>query len=100
MQNEEILKEVQDIFIDVLEDDDIVLNYNTNADNITGWDSLNHVVLVVEIEKRFNIKFKLEEIQSFKNIGEICDNIFNKTNNLIENMQDNSSRNKNNMRGS
>ena len=80
MQNEEILKGVQDIFIDVLEDDDIVLNHNTTADDITGWDSLNHVVLVVEIEKKFNIKFKLEEIQSFKNVGEICDSIFNKIN--------------------
>ena len=72
---EEILKGVQDIFIDVLEDDDIVLNYNTTADDIKEWDSLNHVVLIVEIEKKFKFKFKLEEIQSFRNIGEICDNI-------------------------
>ncbi len=81
MQKEEILKGVQDIFIDVLEDADIVLSYNTNADEIEDWDSLNNVVLIVEIEKKFNFKFKLEEIQSFKNIGEICDNIFNKINN-------------------
>lgn len=81
MQKEEIIKEVQDIFIDVLEDDDIVLNYNTTANDIIGWDSLNHIVLIVEIEKEFNFKFKLEEIQSFKNVGEICDSIFNKINN-------------------
>jgi len=81
VQKEEILKGVQDIFIDVLEDDDIVLNYNTTADEITGWDSLNHIVLIVEIEKEFNFKFKLEEIQSFKNVGEICDSIFDKINN-------------------
>jgi len=59
------LKGVQDIFIDVLEDDDIVLNYDTTADDIIEWDSLNHVVIIVEIEKKFNLKFKLEEIQSF-----------------------------------
>jgi len=80
VQKEEILKGVQDVFIDVLEDDNIVLNYNTTADDIMGWDSLNHVVIIVEIEKKFNLKFKLEEIQSFKNIGEICDIIFNKVN--------------------
>jgi len=73
VQKEEILKKVQDIFIDVLEDDNIVLRYNTTADDIEGWDSLNHIVLIVEIEKEFNFKFKLEEIQSFKNIGEMCD---------------------------
>jgi len=81
LQKEEIVKMVQDIFIDVLEDDNIVLSYNTTADDITGWDSLNHIVLIVEIEKEFNFKFKLEEIQSFKNVGEICDSIFDKINN-------------------
>jgi len=72
VQVEEILKGVQDIFIDVLEDDDIVLNYNTT--------SLNNILLIVEIEKKFKLKFKLEEIHSFKNVGEMCDYIFNKVN--------------------
>ena len=80
MQKEEILKGVQDIFIDVLEDDDIVLNYNTTADDIEDWDSLNNILLIVEIEKKFKLKFKLEEIHSFKNVGEMCDYIFNKVN--------------------
>ena len=75
MSKEEILKKVQDIFIDVLEDEDIKLSYNTTSDDIESWDSLNHIVLIVEIEKEFNFKFKLEEIQSFKNIGKMCDNI-------------------------
>lgn len=75
MSKEEILKKVQDIFIDVLEDEDIKLSYNTTSDDIEGWDSLNNIVLILEIEKEFNFKFKLEEIQSFKNIGEVCDNI-------------------------
>jgi len=75
VSKEEILKKVQDIFIDVLEDEDIKLSYNTTSDDIESWDSLNHIVLIVEIEKEFNFKFKLEEIQSFKNIGKMCDNI-------------------------
>jgi len=80
VQKEEIIKAVQDVFIDVLEDDDIVLNYNTTADDIEDWDSLNNIVLIVEIEKKFKLKFKLEEIHSFKNVGEMCDYIFNKVN--------------------
>jgi len=78
VQKEEIIKAVQDVFIDVLEDDDIVLNYNTTADDIEDWDSLNNILLIVEIEKKFKLKFKLEEIHSFKNVGEMCDYIFNK----------------------
>lgn len=80
MQKEEIIKAVQGVFIDVLEDDDIVLNYNTTADDIEDWDSLNNILLIVEIEKKFKLKFKLEEIHSFKNVGEMCDYIFNKVN--------------------
>ena len=80
MQKEEIIKAVQDVFIDVLEDDDIVLNYNTTADDIEDWDSLNNILLIVEIEKKFKLKFKLEEIHSFKNVGEMCDSIFDKIN--------------------
>jgi len=70
---EEVLKKVQDIFMDVLEDEDIELGYNTTSDDIEGWDSLNHIVLIVEIEKEFNFKFKLEKIQNFKNIDEMCE---------------------------
>lgn len=80
MQKEEIIKAVQDVFIDVLEDDDIVLSYNTTADDIEDWDSLNNILLIVDIEKKFKLKFKLEEIHSFKNVGEMCDYIFNKVN--------------------
>jgi acyl carrier protein len=80
VQKEEVLKGVQEIFIDVLEDDDIVLNYHTTADDIKDWDSLNNILLIVEIEKKFKLKFKLEEIHSFKNVGEMCDYIFNKVN--------------------
>jgi len=80
VQKEEIIKAVQDVFIDVLEDDDIVLNYSTTADDIEDWDSLNNILLIVEIEKKFKLKFKLEEIHSFKNVGEMCGYIFNKVN--------------------
>ena len=53
----------------------IVLNYNTTPDYIEGWDSLSNIILILEIEKEFDIKFKLEEIQSYKKIGRVCDNI-------------------------
>ena len=68
-----ILKKLQDIFKDLLEDEDIELSYKTTSNDIEGWDSINHIILIVEIEKKFNFKFKLEEMRSFKNIGELCD---------------------------
>jgi len=73
MDKGEILKKLQDIFKDLLEDEDIVFSYKTTSNDIEGWDSINHILLIVEIEKEFNFKFKLEEMRSFKNIGELCD---------------------------
>lgn len=85
MQNinsfEGVLARVQEIFRDVLEDDGIILQYETTANNIPEWDSLNHIALVVNIEKQFKIQFTAKEIQDFKNVGEMCEGIFEKIKN-------------------
>jgi acyl carrier protein len=77
---EEVLIKVQVIFRDVLEDDDIELTYDINSSDIPEWDSLNHISLVVTIEKEFQIQFIASEIQSFLNVGEMCDAIVLKVN--------------------
>ena len=78
MNVDEVIKQVNDIFIDVLDDEDIVLSRETTANDIEEWDSLNHIQLVVAIEKHFKIKFTSSEIQSFKDVGEMCDVIATK----------------------
>ena len=75
METVEIIKQVNEIFKSVLESDDIEINNETTSDDIEEWDSLNHIILVVEIEKHFGIKFTANEIVSFKNVGEMCDAI-------------------------
>jgi len=74
-QLNEVLGTVNEIFIDVLENDSIVVQYETTADDIEEWDSLNHIALVVAIEKKFGIQFTAKEIQDFKNVGEMCEGI-------------------------
>ena len=78
MNVDEVIKQVNDIFIDVLDDDDIVLSRETTANDIEEWDSLNHIQLVVAIEKHFKIKFTSSEIQNFKDVGEMCEVIATK----------------------
>ena len=39
MNKQQILEEITDIFKDVLDDDSIVLNFETNSDNVDDWDS-------------------------------------------------------------
>ncbi len=68
----EILKEVNNIFNEILDDEDVVLTNETTGDDIEEWDSLNNIQIVVAIEKHFEIRFTAPEIQGFKNVGEMC----------------------------
>lgn len=78
MNKAEVLKSLNEVFIDILDNDDIVLSENSTANDVEEWDSLTHIQLVVAIEKRFKIRFDSAEIQKWKNIGELCDSIIAK----------------------
>ena len=71
----EILKEVNNIFIEMLDNDSIVLHNETTANDIEEWDSLTHIQLIVAIEKYFKIRFASKEIQKFRNVGDMCEAI-------------------------
>lgn len=73
MEKSEILKRIQSIFQDVLDNEDIELNAETTAEDIEEWDSLSHIQLIVAIEKEFKIKFTSKEILSWKNVGEMIE---------------------------
>lgn len=75
MEKSEILSKVQDVFRDVLDDEGIVIERETTANDVEDWDSLTHVQLVVGIEKAFGLKFTSLEIISWKNVGEMVDSI-------------------------
>lgn len=78
MGRTEILNEVQDIFRDILDNEEIELTDTTTADDIDEWDSLTHIQLIVAIEKYFKIKFTSKEILSWNNVGEMIDCIASK----------------------
>ncbi|NCQ17086.1 MAG: acyl carrier protein [Ignavibacteria bacterium CG_4_8_14_3_um_filter_37_9] len=47
------------------------LQDETVASQVPGWDSLNHINIILAIEKGFNVKFKGLEILKAKNIGDL-----------------------------
>ena len=67
------LQELTKIFIEVFGDESIVLDYETSVSDIDTWDSLNNMHLIVAIEDFYKIRFELKEIQSLKNVGELCE---------------------------
>ena len=79
MTRNQTLSDLNKIFIETLDNEDIIIKETTQAVDIDEWDSLMHVLLVDEIEKHFEIRFKASEIQNWKNVGEIIDSIYNES---------------------
>ncbi len=71
MKNEQIYKELDEIFQDVFDDENIHVTEKTTAADIEDWDSLEHINLVVAIENHFGIKFNMSEVTTMKNVGEM-----------------------------
>ena len=78
MNQEEVLEAIQTIFNKVFERDDIVVTREISAKDVDEWDSLAQIDLVVSMEKKFGIKFSLDELIEFQNVGEAVDFIVNK----------------------
>ena len=73
MDREEILKQLALIFGEVLKQPGLKIDYNMSADDIDGWDSLSNMTIISEIEKKWNVHFKLRDIVRMKNIGDMID---------------------------
>ena len=75
MERKEIFSKLNDIFIDVLDLDEVELTDETSANDIEEWDSLSHIQLIVAIEKAFKIKFTSLEIMKWRNVGEMVNSM-------------------------
>lgn len=78
MDTKEIMNELQVIFREIFDDENLILTPETNANDIEDWDSLSQIRLVVAIEKKFAMKFSYEELQGLKNVGEMSEVIVKK----------------------
>lgn len=78
MERKDILSQINEIFIDTLDNEEVVIEETTQATDVDEWDSLTHIMLVVAIEKHFKIKFTSKEIQSWNNVGEMLNCIQDK----------------------
>ncbi len=68
---EEILSKLNAIFQDILDNDELQLSLETTAQDVENWDSLNHVRLMLTVERKFSVKFSAAEIGRLKNVGDL-----------------------------
>ena len=70
MNRAEILSKVAASIASILDQPNLVVTMRTTAEDIEGWDSFNHVNIVVAIESQFGIKFKPAEVEELRAVGE------------------------------
>ena len=78
MSREEIYEQLNEVFRDVFDDEEIMVNDATTADDIEDWDSLEHINLVAAVEQEFGMKFTMGQVVTMKNVGEMVDIILQK----------------------
>jgi acyl carrier protein len=71
MGDQEILELLTRVLRDLLMDDSITLTMATRREDVRNWDSLAYINFIVGVEIELGIKFKVADVESFANVGEI-----------------------------
>jgi len=71
MTRADIFSELTPVFRDVFNEPGLILTEDLTANDVDNWDSLSHMVMITEVEQRFNIKFKLRDINKMRNVGDL-----------------------------
>jgi acyl carrier protein len=66
-----ITQELKNVILKELNLDEYNLQDETTAPEVPGWDSLNHVNIILAVEKNFNVRFKSYEVLKLKNVGDL-----------------------------
>lgn len=69
----EIQQRLNKVFREVFDDDSLEIFDEMTAKDITDWDSLTHIILVVAVEKEFNVRLNAAEVGNLKNVGGMLD---------------------------
>ncbi|MBO7473529.1 MAG: acyl carrier protein [Ruminococcus sp.] len=71
MNENEIIPRLNSVFRDIFGDDSISVSANTTSADIEDWDSLAHITLMDAVENEFGLRFKMREVSSMKNVGDM-----------------------------
>ena len=72
MKRAEILAALQEVFDEVFLEP-VELTPELSAADVEEWDSLLQVALLVAVEARFSIRFRVGEVEATSNLGEFAD---------------------------
>ncbi len=69
--NDNVFIKIEGIFRDIFDDEDLVITYGTNAEDIEDWDSLEQINILTAMEREFGVKFKIDDVKDLENVGDM-----------------------------
>lgn len=79
MERDTIIEKLTQVFHKTFDNTELELSDNMTASDVDNWDSLTHMVLIGDVEKEFDIKFKLKELNKMNTVGHLIDIVVRKT---------------------
>jgi acyl carrier protein len=79
MTESNITSKLQEVFRSVFEDKSLEIKPETSAKDVANWDSMNHILLITEIESQFDVSFEMDDLIEMKSVGDIVAAILRKT---------------------
>ena len=65
------LEKISPIFRDVFDNPSLVIDVNSNASTVEGWDSFAHINLIVALEGEFGVNFSTKELGEMQCVGDL-----------------------------
>ncbi|MCA1387991.1 MULTISPECIES: acyl carrier protein [Bradyrhizobium] len=72
MKQAEILEKMQEVFDGVFLEK-VAAKPDLSAADVEEWDSLMQISLVIAIEQKFRVRFRIGEVEAARNLGEFAD---------------------------
>jgi acyl carrier protein len=73
MTRPEILATLVKLAQKTFDEDDLTFSEKTSFEEIDEWDSLNHMHMVVAMEKAFSLRFDLGELKRLVHVSDLVD---------------------------
>ncbi|HEU0142307.1 MAG: acyl carrier protein [Bryobacteraceae bacterium] len=79
MNQDQVISRLQQVFDNIFLEP-VKLTPQLSAQDVEEWDSLTQISLMVAVEKEFNVRFRVGEVEATKNVGEFADLIARRVN--------------------
>lgn len=67
----EIKTQLTEVFRQVFDDHTLDIHDAMTAKDVPDWDSLNHINLIVAVERSFRVKFTTREVSALEKVGDL-----------------------------